>query len=159
MFTIGIDPGNAGGMALLCGTGFVVAHPLPLIAAAKKSKKMALDVHAFAAIVRNWMNDAGGDICAVIEDVHAMPGQGVTSMFSFGRGMGKIEGVFAALGIPIEYVSPQTWKRFYKLGPDKEQSRLVAQRAYPKASLNRKKDEGIAEAILIAVYYAHERKD
>lgn len=153
-YVIGIDPGNGGGLALLCGRAHVFSCCMPLIAAGKKSSKRTIDTHQAARILRGWVADAGGDIRAVIEDVHAMPGQGVTSMFTFGRGLGRIEGIIVTLGISMIYVTPAKWKAHYRLGADKEQARLLAQQLYPDAPLGRVKDDGVAEALLIARYGA-----
>lgn len=91
----------------------------------------------------------------VIENVHAMPKQGVTSTFRFGMGTGIIHGVCGALSLPVRLVSPIQWKGFHKLGPDKEQARELAIRKWPgqHARLNRKKDANRAEALLIGEWY------
>jgi crossover junction endodeoxyribonuclease RuvC len=82
-----------------------------------------------------------------------MPKQGVTSVFRFGYGAGVVEGVFATLCIPIEFVRPQVWKKSFGLGSDKEQSLALARRTWPYAdSFTRKKDEGRAESALLAEY-------
>jgi crossover junction endodeoxyribonuclease RuvC len=156
MFTIGIDPGVSGGVAIVSGSAakLVTAVPMPVMLASKSSTKQAVDVHDLARLLRAWVTESRGDIQAMIEDVHAMPGQGVTSMFSFGRGVGRVEGVIAALGVSIEYVTPGLWKRYYRLGAEKDQARTLAQQLYPEQNLARKKDHGVAEALLIARYAA-----
>ncbi|MGL4498487.1 MAG: hypothetical protein ACRCU2_05435 [Planktothrix sp.] len=90
----------------------------------------------------------------IIENVHAMPGQGVTSMFSFGMGYGIWLGIIAALSIPVEFVTPQTWKKHYSLGSDKESSRVTALQLFPSQSenLKLKKHHGRAEALLLAEF-------
>lgn len=93
---------------------------------------------------------------AVIELVAARPGQGVSSMFKFGKAYGTVIGVVAALSIPVHFTSPQRWKKHFRLDSDKEKSRREAIRLFPSnsASFCRKKDNGRAEAALIARYGA-----
>ena len=150
MNVIGIDPGIGGAIALLRASAPPCTFHMPTIAAGKKSGKRAVDHWELASLFRNMVRETSGQIVAVIEDVHAMPGQGVTSMFSFGRGLGRIEGVLAALGVSCEYVTPATWKAYYKLGRDKEQARMLARQFWPDIPLGKKKDHGMAEAMLIA---------
>jgi crossover junction endodeoxyribonuclease RuvC len=94
---------------------------------------------------------------AFVEKVSAMPKQGVTSMFNFGKSAGYIEGVLAAIGIPYQLVPPQKWKKEFSLGSDKKQSIAVCERLFPSVSLYRTercttKHDGMAEALLIAEY-------
>lgn len=102
--------------------------------------------------LEDWRTGFG---TVVLEDVHAMPKQGVTSSFGFGRTKGVIEGVFAANGRPITYVSPAKWKRALGLTKDKGASRRRAIELWPdKAALfARVKDDGRAEAALIAYWW------
>ena len=94
---------------------------------------------------------------ACVEKVGAMPGQGVTSMFNFGKNVGYIEGVLETLGIPYQLVPPQKWKKEFSLGSDKKQSIEVCKRLFPDISLRRTDkcrtdDDGMAEALLMALY-------
>jgi hypothetical protein len=91
---------------------------------------------------------------AALEDVHSMPKQGVASSFVFGRGLGIWEGILTALGIPIQMVSPQRWKKLMLAGCGKEKdaSRLRASQLFPQAELSLKKHHGRAEALLMAEY-------
>jgi crossover junction endodeoxyribonuclease RuvC len=93
---------------------------------------------------------------AVIEGVGAMPGQGVSSTFKFGVAYGSLLGIVAAQHIPFHIVSPQTWKKYWKLDRDKEKSRALALRLFPTCAKQfaRKKDHNRAEAALIARYGA-----
>lgn len=93
---------------------------------------------------------------AVIERVSAMPGQGVTSMFNFGRSYGDVRGVIGAMEVPLHFVTPQKWKKHFGLSSDKDQSRMRAIRMFPTAadSFKLKKHDGRAEAALIALYGA-----
>ncbi len=93
---------------------------------------------------------------AVIERVSAMPGQGVTSMFNFGRSYGDVRGTIGAMSVPLHFVTPQKWKKHFGLSSDKDQSRLRAIRMFPDVaeSFKLKKHDGRAEAALIALYGA-----
>lgn len=93
---------------------------------------------------------------AVIERVHAMPKQGVSSSFNFGRSYGDVRGTISALGVPLHFVTPQKWKRHFGLTADKEECRLRAINLFPHAAENfrLKKHDGRAEAALIALYGA-----
>jgi crossover junction endodeoxyribonuclease RuvC len=93
---------------------------------------------------------------AVIERVNAMPGQGVSSSFNFGRSYGDVRGVVSACDVPMHFVSPQKWKKHFGLSADKDESRLRAIRMFPNAaeSFKLKKHDGRAEAALLALYGA-----
>lgn len=92
---------------------------------------------------------------AVVELVNAMPRQGVTSSFNFGRAVGVVHGVLAARGIPLHLVAPGKWKRHFRLSSDKEEARALAVRLWPSCEgFSRKMDHGRAEAALIARYGA-----
>jgi crossover junction endodeoxyribonuclease RuvC len=145
---IGIDPGISGAIALLKDDlELVQIHDMPIMMIRKG--KNQVNAAALSVIIREAQLPA----TAYIEEVHAMPGQGVSSMFSFGTSYGIVQGVLAALNIPVVLVSPQTWKSRAGLrGKDKDMARTLAQRLYPRAELSRKKDIGRADAILIARY-------
>lgn len=93
---------------------------------------------------------------AIVELVHAMPGQGVSSTFTFGRAFGTVVGVIQAAGVPLHFVSPRKWKNHFGLSSDKEASRELALRLFPKTQehFRLKKHHGRAEAALIALYGA-----
>jgi crossover junction endodeoxyribonuclease RuvC len=97
--------------------------------------------------------------CAWIERVHAMPKQGVTSSFAFGLSYGLARGVLAALGVSVTLVTPQEWKKSFRLGPDKNEARLVAARLFPENAsyFTRAKDDGRAEAALLALFGANQQ--
>jgi len=110
-----------------------------------------LDAVAFAHAVLDMKVER-----MVIENVHAMPKQGVSSTFKFGQGVGIIHGVAGALRLPLTLVTPNQWKAFHSLrGPDKEASRALAIRKWPEHNrhLDRKKDADRAEALLIGDWY------
>ena len=158
---VGIDPGVSGAVALLEDGGFVAVEDLPTIVRSKsaKSTKRMINGAELARIIREWSPNV-----AIIELVNAMPPKGSrrcpacnmspygsAAAFNFGESSGVIRGVVAALGIAAHYVTPQVWKRRATLsGSDKEASRMLAVTLWPEAPLGRKKDQGRAEALLIA---------
>jgi crossover junction endodeoxyribonuclease RuvC len=113
-----------------------------------------LDATAFAHAVQDMKVER-----MVVEDVHSMPKQGVSSVFKFGMGTGIIHGVAGALRLPLTLVTPNKWKAFHSLhGPNKEASRMLAIRKWPQHNrhLDRRKDADRAEALLIGDwYYVH----
>ena len=140
---IGVDPGLTGAISFFNDGGLVDVIDMPIMAMGKKNQ---LNPYALTKALSEYTIRK-----AVIEKVGAMPGQGVASMFNFGMGYGVIQGVCAGLGIPIQLVTPQKWKKNAGLiGKDKDNARTLAQQMYPDASLSRKKDIGRADAILIA---------
>ena len=150
---LGIDPGLSGALALYdINTGKVETKPFPTLSAGTKSKRV-IDEVALARIIDNVSEHIK---FAVIEKVHAMPGQGVTSMFNFGVTYGIIKGIISANFIPVEYVTPQVWKKTLRVPAAKEGSRLRATELFPEYSVqwNLAKWDGRAEAAMIAFYGA-----
>lgn len=144
---LGIDPGLSGAFAILEENGQLIdAGDLPLIGTKAQCR---IDAANFATLVRRLPLR-----CAVVEQVNAMPGQGVSSMFRFGQSLGTVVGVLAACSIPIVWVTPAKWKNASGLSSDKEHSRQRAIETWPSHSslFARKKDHGRAEAALIALW-------
>lgn len=149
MIYIGIDPGITGAVAIIDGQE-IEFHDTPVIRAEGKSRIDSLrcaEILCDLSLIRGTV---------IIERVHAMPKQGVTSMFTFGYGAGIWEGILAALKIRYQFATPQAWKKIMMAGEPKGQdSRLVARRLYPvqcEEALSRKKDHGRADALLLAEY-------
>jgi crossover junction endodeoxyribonuclease RuvC len=146
MIIVGIDPGNNGGIALLHGERLIYADHLPIVG-------KTLSGH----LLNNWFADIEPDTPAmvVVEQVHAMPKQGVSSTFNFGKAVGIIEGVIAARGLPITWVTPQRWKKLMGVTADKNTSRQLAINLWPEQAhlFARVKDVDRAEAALIAEWY------
>jgi len=147
---LGIDPGITGAIALIVGDRCLGVWDMPAVS---EGKKRFVSPHLLADVLREAADLSGDDRpTVVLERVAARPGQGVSSMFSFGRSVGVIEGVVGALGWPIVRVTPATWKKRAKLqGKDKDASRSTAIDLFPEAAhwLTRKLDCGRADAMLI----------
>jgi Holliday junction resolvasome RuvABC endonuclease subunit len=155
MRVLAIDPGLSGALCIYCPLASPASgmrwHIIDIPVAGEKSQKRVV-----APLVRDFICKSDPQH-AFIEQVSAMPQQGVSSTFRFGRATGALEAIVACLNIPITFVAPQVWKKFYGLkGPDKEQSRAMALRRFPEAAslIARHKDHGRAEAMLIAAYGA-----
>lgn len=142
---LGIDPGLSGAVAFYFpeAPNRVAAYDMPLVA-------KTIDAAALARRIEQMRPDL-----AIVENVAARPGQGVSSMFRFGVAHGAALGVLAALNVPTHLVSPASWKKHFKLGADKEAARALAIRLWPACDhFSRKKDHGRAEAALIARWAA-----
>ena len=150
MTIIGVDPGQTGAVAVLGIDGALRVVDMPTVEIMRGGKaRREIDVAALADLLRAI---DGGQ--AWIERVAARPGQGVASMFSFGRGVGQVEGVLAALQTPVSYVTPQAWRKALRVPDGKDGSRLRASQIMPAyaGEWRRAKDDGRAEAALIAMY-------
>ena len=158
MIYVGIDPGLNGAIAAVSSSGKFIAvdsTPTVVVKKGKHSRTKYLPT-AMAEILRD-LKERYPDLTVALEFVRARPGQGVTSMFSMGIGVGLWCGILAGLEIPMTEVTPQSWKKAIigvKTGDDKNASIVTACRIFPKASahLTRVKDDGRAEALLIAEY-------
>lgn len=156
---MGIDPGAFGAVAILDkDSRELVIIDMPTLKVKRGPRVVnQVDGHMLADALRGH---ATADTSALIEKVHAMPGQGVSSMFSFGRAAGIVEGVLAGLSIPFELIPPATWTKSMRTFGGKDGSRQRAQELFPDYAhlFARKKDDGRAEAALLACYAA-ERED
>ena len=141
---IGVDPGASGAIAGVDADGaFLFAKVMPVYV---EGKSTAVDAVAVRRILDAWAITA-----TAVERVSAMPGQGVSSMFNFGKSYGTVLGVIGAMGYSRRDVAPQSWKKHFNLlGTEKDASRGLAIKMFPGASLGRKKDHGMADALLIA---------
>jgi crossover junction endodeoxyribonuclease RuvC len=146
---LGIDPGCTGALVAMDASGFADCFLMPTIKVGTKSR---VNGAAIAAFIRSI---PGGVSHAYIEQVHAMPGQGVSSMFTFGHSAGVVEGVITGMGIPVSLVTPQAWKKHAGLiGTDKDAARSRAVQLHPTLRVLDLKGKGqaIADAIHIARY-------
>lgn len=152
MVYIGIDPGLYGAVAWLTPKGPYV-EDLPTVLKGGGFVKREIDAAGLIQMIR-----LEGEYQAMLERVNAMPGQGVSSMFSMGDTFGVIRCALAAANIPTEYITPQSWKRHFHLDNDKEAARALAIRLYPTVDLHLKKHIDRAEALLIATYLKDTRE-
>ena len=153
MRIIGIDPGLSGGIAVLDDLKIFDVFDMPIMSEGKKNKNQLNSAQLVNIIKKHTVS---GSTFVIVEQVSAMPGQGVTSMFNFGQTFGSINGICAALNLPIFYVRPAKWKKHFELiNSSKDASRTKVIEMYPSISdrLSRKKDVNKADAILIARYF------
>ena len=156
MIIVGIDPGISGALCFFSNGNVIDVIDMPTMAEGKKNKKQVNGRQIFNEILNIKNTFAGHKINVVVEQVSAMPGQGVTSMFNFGQSFGVIKGICSAMELPIFYVRPAKWKKYFNLiNAEKDASRTKAIEMFPKISekLSRKKDNNKADAILIAKYF------
>ena len=158
MKIIGIDPGLSGAIAILENNKVLNIFDIPVMSEGKKNKRQ-LNSALLVNLLRENI-DKEEEVAVVVEQVNAMPGQGVTSMFNFGQTFGAIKGICAALEFPIYFVRPSKWKKHFELiNSSKDSSRTKAIEMYPKLSnqLAKKKDVNKSDAILIARYFSETR--
>ena len=161
MLIIGIDPGISGSICFFQDGKIIDVVEMPTMAEGKKNKKQVNGSQIFNEISVRIKKLDKKDIKVIIEQVSAMPGQGVTSMFNFGQSFGVLKGVCAAMQLPIFFVRPAKWKKHYDLiNSQKDSSRVKAIEMFPKFSsmLSRKKDTNKADAILIANYHLNSQE-
>ena len=158
MKIIGIDPGLSGAIAILENNQVINIFEIPVMSEGKKNKRQ-LNSALLVSLLRENINNSE-EVAVVVEQVNAMPGQGVTSMFNFGQTFGAIKGICAALDLPIFFVRPSKWKKHFELiNSSKDSSRTKAIEMYPKLSnqLAKKKDVNKSDAILIARFFSETR--
>ena len=140
MKIIGIDPGLSGALAILENNKVLKIFDIPVMSEGKKNKRQ-LNSALLVSLLKENIIDSN-EVSVVVEQVNAMPGQGVTSMFNFGQTFGAIKGICAALDLPIFFVRPSKWKKHFELiNSTKDSSRTKAIEMYPKLSnqLSKKK--------------------
>lgn len=166
---IGIDPGLSGGIAVITPQAYTV-HDMPTMQIGNGRKRNATtgkmvdkvknkyhitEIIRILTQVRDYAHEKGWPVEVWLENVHAMPGQGVTSMFSMGEGLGILQTIPICLQMPLNFISPVTWKRKIMAGQGKEKDAAVfkAQQIFPMAVLKTRRGrllDGRAEALLIA---------
>ena len=156
MLIIGIDPGISGSICFFQDGKIVDAVEMQTMTEGKKNKKQVNGSQIFNEISEKIKKLDKKEIKVIIEQVSAMPGQGVTSMFNFGQSFGILKGICSAMQLPMYFVRPAKWKKYFNLiNSEKDASRTRAIEVFPYFSgqLSRKKDSNKADAILIASYY------
>ena len=156
MLVIGIDPGISGSICFFNEGKIIDVVEMPTMIEGKKNKKQVNGSQIFNEISERIKKIDKRDIKVVIEQVSAMPGQGVTSMFNFGQSYGILKGICSAMQLPMYFVRPAKWKKYFNLiNSAKDASRTKAIEIFPyfSSQLSRKKDSNKADAILIASFY------
>ena len=156
MLIIGIDPGISGSICFFEDGKIIDVLEMPTMAEGKKNKKQVNGSQIYNEISKRINKVLNQDIRVVIEQVSAMPGQGVTSMFNFGQSFGILKGICSAMKLPMYFVRPAKWKKYFNLiKSEKDASRTRAIEIFPyfSSQKSKKKDSNKADAILIASFY------
>ena len=156
MLIIGIDPGISGSICFFKDGIILDVIDMPTMTEGKKNKKQVNGSQIYNEILKRINKIDKKEIKVIIEQVSAMPGQGVTSMFNFGQSYGILKGICAAMQISMYFVRPAKWKKYFNLiNSEKDASRTRAIEIFPyfSSQLSKKKDANKADAILIASYY------
>ena len=154
MRIIGIDPGLSGAIAILDGLKIFDIFDMPIMSEGKKNKNQLNSAQLVNIINKHIL--PSGDTFVIVEQVSAMPGQGVTSMFNFGQSFGILKGICSAMHLSMYFVRPAKWKKYFNLiKSEKDASRTKAIEIFPyfSTNLSKKKDANKADAILIASYF------
>ena len=156
MLIIGIDPGISGSICFFVDGKVIEVINMPTMTDGKKNKKQVNGAQVYNEIYKQVKKFESRDIRVIIEQVSAMPGQGVTSMFNFGQSFGILKGICSAMQLPMYFVRPAKWKKYFNLiNSEKDASRTRAIEIFPyfSSQLSKKKDSNKADAILIASFY------
>ena len=156
MLIIGIDPGISGSICFFKDGKILEVIEMPTMTEGKKNKRQVNGSQIFNEISKRISKVENLDIRVIIEQVSAMPGQGVTSMFNFGQSFGILKGICSAMQLPMYFVRPAKWKKYFGLiNSEKDASRTRAIEIFPyfSSQLSKKKDSNTADAMLIANYY------
>ena len=162
MLIIGIDPGLSGSICFFEDGKILDVVEMPTMTEGKKNKRQVNGSQVYNEISKRIKQLDKKDIKVIIEQVSAMPGQGVTSMFNFGQSYGILKGMCSAMHLPMYFVRPAKWKKYFSLiNAEKDASRTKAIEIFPyfSSNLSKKKDSNKADAILIASYYYETFRD
>ncbi len=156
MLIIGIDPGISGAICFFEDGQVKEIIDMPVMAEGKKNKRQINGPQIYNEILKRINKFQKKDIIVVIEQVSAMPGQGVTSMFNFGQSFGVLKGICSAMQLSMFFIRPAKWKKYFGLiNTEKDASRTKVIEIFPYISseLSRKKDSNKADAVLIASFF------
>ena len=156
MLIIGIDPGISGSICFFEDGKILEVIEMPVMTEGKKNKKQVNGAQIYNEISTKIRSIEKQNLRVIIEQVSAMPGQGVTSMFNFGQSFGILKGICSAMQLPMYFVRPAKWKKYFGLiKSEKDASRTKAIEMFPyfSSQLSKKKDSNKADAILIASFY------
>tara|TARA_B100000902_G_scaffold263686_1_gene249841 strand:- start:57 stop:551 length:495 start_codon:yes stop_codon:yes gene_type:complete len=156
MLIIGIDPGISGSICFFENGKILEVLEMPTMTDGKKNKRQVNGSQIYNEILKRIDENNKQNIRVIIEQVSAMPGQGVTSMFNFGQSFGILKGICSAMQLPMYFIRPAKWKKYFSLiNSEKDASRTKVIEMFPSFSshLSKKKDSNKADAILIACFY------
>ena len=156
MLIISIDPGITGSICFFKNNKIIEVIEMPTMTEGKKNKKQVNGSQLYNEISKRISKFENHEIRVIIEQVSAMPGQGVTSMFNFGQSFGILKGICSSMQLPMYFVRPAKWKKYFNLlNSQKDASRTKAIEIFPYFShrLSKKKDSNKADAILISSFY------
>jgi len=156
MLIIGIDPGISGAICFFENGQVKEIINMPVMADGKKNKRQINGPQTYNEILRRIKNYPKKDITVVIEQVSAMPGQGVTSMFNFGQSFGVIKGICSAMQLSMFFIRPAKWKKYFgliKTEKDASRTKVIEIFPYISSDFSRKKDSNKADAVLIASFF------
>ena len=156
MLIIGIDPGISGAICFFENGQVNEIINMPVMADGKKNKRQINGPQTYNEILRRIKNYPKKDITVVIEQVSAMPGQGVTSMFNFGQSFGVIKGICSAMQLSMFFIRPAKWKKYFgliKTEKDASRTKVIEIFPYISSELSRKKHSNKADAVLIASFF------
>ena len=156
MLIIGIDPGISGSICFFENGKILEAVEMPTMTDGKKNKRQVNGAQIYNEILKRINKNEKQNVRVIIEQVSAMPGQGVTSMFNFGQSFGILKGICSAMQLPMYFVRPAKWKKYFGLiNSEKDASRTRAIEMFPyfSSQLSKKKDSNKSDAILIASFY------
>ncbi len=156
MLIIGIDPGISGAISFFEEGYINEVIEMPTMAEGKKNKKQINGPQIYNEILKRISEIGKKNVIVVIEQVSAMPGQGVTSMFNFGQSFGVLKGICSAMQLSMQFVRPNKWKKYFgliKAEKDASRTKVIEIFPYISSELSRKKDSNKADAILIASYF------
>ena len=156
MLIIGIDPGISGAICFFLNGEVIDIIDMPSMAEGKKNKRQINSQQVFNEISERIKNFSKKEIIVVIEQVSAMPGQGVTSMFNFGQSFGVLKGICSAMQLSMYFVRPAKWKKYYgliKTEKDASRTKVIEIFPYISSKLSKKKDSNKADAVLIANFF------
>ena len=156
MLVIGIDPGISGAICFFEDGQINEIIDMPVMADGKKNKRQINGPQVYNEVLKRINKFPKKDIIVVIEQVSAMPGQGVTSMFNFGQSFGVLKGICSAMQLSMYFVRPAKWKKYFgliKTEKDASRTKVIEIFPYISSQLSRKKDSNKADAILIASFF------
>ena len=156
MLIIGIDPGISGAICFFEDGQVKEIIEMPVMADGKKNKRQINGPQVYNEFLKRINKFEKKDIIVVVEQVSAMPGQGVTSMFNFGQSFGVLKGICSAMQLSMFFIRPAKWKKYFgliKTEKDASRTKVIEIFPYISSQLSRKKDSNKADAVLIASFF------